>query len=135
MPQKTFNLSRARPALERFSPPPGLTALDALDRVLRLLAVGSKRFLTSKVDRAVSGLVAQQQCVGPLHTPLADCAVVALGHFSREGTASSVGEQPLKGLVSPAAMARMSVAEALTNLAAARIESLDGVKCSANWMW
>jgi phosphoribosylformylglycinamidine synthase len=35
---------------------------DALDRVLRLLSVGSKRFLTTKVDRSVTGLVAQQQC-------------------------------------------------------------------------
>jgi len=34
-----------------------------------------------KVDRSVTGLVAQQQCVGPLHTPLADVAVVALSHF------------------------------------------------------
>ena len=29
----------------------------------------------------MTGLVAQQQCVGPLHTPLADVAVVALSHF------------------------------------------------------
>lgn len=34
-----------------------------------------------QVDRSVTGLVAQQQCVGPLHTPLADVAVVALSHF------------------------------------------------------
>ena len=34
-----------------------------------------------KVDRSVTGLVAQQQCVGPLHTPLSDVAVVALSHF------------------------------------------------------
>ncbi|KAM7290513.1 putative phosphoribosylformylglycinamidine synthase, partial [Ixodes scapularis] len=33
------------------------------------------------VDRCVTGLVAQQQCVGPLHTPLADVAVVALSYF------------------------------------------------------
>ena len=30
----------------------GLTVADALDRVLRLLSVGSKRFLTTKVDRS-----------------------------------------------------------------------------------
>lgn len=36
-----------------------------------------------QVDRSVTGLVAQQQCVGPLHTPLADVAVVALSHFSQ----------------------------------------------------
>lgn len=42
---------------------------EALDRVLRLPSVSSKRFLTTKVDRSVGGLVAQQQCVGPLQVP------------------------------------------------------------------
>ena len=51
--------------------PEDLRMMQALDRVLRLLSVGSKRFLwllwllwlvTSKVDRWVRGLMAQQQC-------------------------------------------------------------------------
>ncbi|OQV12194.1 Phosphoribosylformylglycinamidine synthase [Hypsibius exemplaris] len=54
---------------------------QALHQVLQLPAVASKRFLTNKVDRSVTGLIAQQQCVGPLHTPLADVAVVALSMF------------------------------------------------------
>ena len=29
----------------------------------------------------MTGLVAQQQCVGPLHTPLADVAVIAMSYF------------------------------------------------------
>ena len=58
------------------------TVEAALDRVLRLPSVASKRYLTNKVDRCVTGLIAQQQCVGPLHTPLADVAVVGLSHFS-----------------------------------------------------
>lgn len=64
---------------------------EALGRVLRLLDVGSKRFLTNKVDRSVTGLVAQQQCVGPLHTPLADVAVLAQSHFATTGIAVAVG--------------------------------------------
>ncbi|KIH43135.1 hypothetical protein ANCDUO_26866, partial [Ancylostoma duodenale] len=40
-------------------------------------------YLTCKVDRSVTGLIAQQQCVGPLHTPLADVAVVALSYFDK----------------------------------------------------
>lgn len=87
------------------------------------------------MDRSVTGLVAQQQCVGPLHTPLADVAVVAISHFSMEGIATSIGEQPIKGLVNEAAGARMTVAEALSNLVFARITNLRDVKCSANWMW
>lgn len=54
----------------------------ALERVLRLPSVASKRYLTNKVDRCVTGLIAQQQCVGPLHTPLADVAVTIISHFS-----------------------------------------------------
>jgi phosphoribosylformylglycinamidine synthase len=74
--------------------------------VLRLLDVGSKRFLTNKVDRSVTGLVAQQQCVGPLHTPLANVAVLAQSHFSLTGVATAVGEQPIKGLINNAAQVK-----------------------------
>ena len=60
-----------------------MNVLGALERVLCLPSVGSKRYLTNKVDRSVTGLVAQQQCVGPLLTPLADVAVVALSYFDK----------------------------------------------------
>lgn len=83
----------------------------------------------------MTGLVAQQQCVGPLHTPLADVAVTAISHFSTKGIATSIGEQPIKGLVNEAAGARMTVAEALSNLVFARISALKDIKCSGNWMW
>lgn len=72
----------------------------------------------------MTGLIAQQQCVGPLHTPLADVAVVALSPFSLQGAATAIGEQPIKGLISPAAGARMAVGEALTNLVFAQITAL-----------
>ena len=39
-------------------------------------------FRDDQVDRSVTGLIAQQQCVGPLHTPLADVAVLALSHHA-----------------------------------------------------
>eukprot|EP00903_Cladosiphon_okamuranus_P019183 g17645.t1 len=110
-------------------------AMAALDRVLRLLQVGSKRFLTNKVDRCVTGLVAQQPCVGPLQTPLADCAVVASSHQATTGIATSCGEQPIKGLLDPAAMARLTVAESLTNIMWAKLTSLEDIKASGNWMW
>uniref|UniRef100_A0A9J7X8J7 Phosphoribosylformylglycinamidine synthase n=1 Tax=Cyprinus carpio carpio TaxID=630221 RepID=A0A9J7X8J7_CYPCA len=114
MPQKEFVLERMAVSLQPLSLPVGLSVLPALERVLRLPAVASKRYLTNKVDRSVTGLVAQQQCVGPLHTPLADVAVVALSPFSLQGATTAIGEQPIKGLVSPAA---------------------GDEKCSGNWMW
>ncbi|KAA0157080.1 hypothetical protein FNF27_01941 [Cafeteria roenbergensis] len=136
VPRKTFHLARSpRPSTPLEVDWPSLTAEAALGRVLRLLSVGSKRFLTVKVDRSVSGLIAQQQCVGPLHTPLADVAVVASSHFETHGVATAVGEQPIKGLLDPAAMARLSVGEAVTNMMMAPISGLRDVKCSANWMW
>jgi phosphoribosylformylglycinamidine synthase len=135
MPQKTFEMERipAKPA--PLSLPKELSVRQALDRVLRLLSVGSKRFLINKVDRCVTGLVARQQCVGPLQLPVSDVAVIAQSHFGITGAATSIGEQPIKGLLDPVSMARMTVGEALTNLVWARVSALEDVKCSGNWMW
>lgn len=135
MPQKEFKLEHIKPELKALSLPADLTIMQAIDRVLRLPSVASKRYLTNKVDRSVTGLVAQQQCVGYLHTPLADVAVTALSYFDTVGSATSIGEQPVKGLVDPACGARMTVGECLTNLVFARITNLKDVKCSGNWMW
>ncbi|MCL5966538.1 MAG: phosphoribosylformylglycinamidine synthase [Deltaproteobacteria bacterium] len=135
MPQKTFRLERIAPELAPLDLPPDLSVRDALDRVLRLVSVGSKRFLTNKVDRSVTGLVARQQCAGPLQLTVSDVAVIGQSHFGLTGAAISIGEQPIKTLVDPAAMARLTVGEALTNLVWAKIGALEQVKCSGNWMW
>ncbi len=135
MPQKSFEFDRAHPTLEPITLPDDLTVKQALDRVLRLLSVGSKRFLTTKVDRAVTGLVARQPCAGPLQLTVADVAVVAGSHLGTTGGATAIGEQPIKGLLDPGAMARLSVGEALTNLVWAQVTALEDVRCSANWMW
>jgi phosphoribosylformylglycinamidine synthase len=135
MPQKVFHLKRISTKKEPLALPGGLKVREALLRVLRLLSVGSKRFLTNKVDRSVTGLVARQQCAGPLQLTVSDVAVIGQSHFSLTGAAISIGEQPIKGLLDPAAMARMSVGESLTNMVWARISSLEDIKCSGNWMW
>ena len=135
IPQKTFTDQRAPSGGKPLALPADLSVSVALDRVLRLVSVGSKRFLTNKVDRAVTGLIARQQCCGPLQLTVADVAVVAQSHFGLTGGAMAIGEQPIKMLVDPAAGARMAVGESLTNLVWARIEDLEQVKCSANWMW
>ncbi len=135
MPQKTFEDNHVPMKLEPFVLPDGVTVRSALHDVLRLVSVGSKRFLTNKVDRSVTGLIAQQQCVGPLQLPLADVAVVAQSHFGLTGGATAIGEQAIKMMVNPAAGARMAVGEALTNLMWAGGLDLEQIKCSANWMW
>lgn len=135
MPQKTFKLDRIKPKLEPLKLPQGLTVKEALDRVLRLVSVGSKRFLTNKVDRSVTGLIARQQCAGPLQLTVSNVAVIAQSHFGSTGAAISIGEQPIKTLISPASMARLSVGEALTNIVWAKISALEDIKLSGNWMW
>jgi phosphoribosylformylglycinamidine synthase len=135
MPQKTFVDSHIEQKLTPLAIPDGTSVDDAVDRVLRLLSVGSKRFLVHKVDRSVTGLCAQQQCVGPLQLPLANVGVTAHTHFGTTGTAVACGEQPIKGLIDSAAMARMTVAEAMTNLMWAKLSSIEDIKCSGNWMY
>jgi phosphoribosylformylglycinamidine synthase len=135
MPQKTFDLERADPELRSLDLPADLTVAGALDRVLRLLSVGSKRFLTTKVDRCVTGLVARPPTAGPLQLTVSDVAAIGQSHFGITGGATAIGEQPIKGLLNPAAMARMCVGEALTNLVWAPVSALEDVKCSGNWMW
>ena len=135
MPRKTFVDNHIEMKLEPIKLPEGTTVMDATDRVLRLLSVGSKRFLVHKVDRSVTGLCAQQQCVGPLQLPLSNVGVAAHTHFGITGTAVACGEQPIKGLVDSAAMARMSVAEAMTNIVWAKISKIEDIKASGNWMY
>lgn len=135
MPRKSFILDRQPSIVKSLTLPKSLSVLGALDRVLRLPSVASKRYLTNKVDRCVTGLIVQQQCIGPLHTPLADVAVTALSHFCNEGIATAIGEQPIKGLINASAGARMTVGESLSNLVFAGITDIEDVKCSGNWMW
>lgn len=87
------------------------------------------------MNLGLAGLVAQQQCCGPLQLPVADVAVMAQAHTGLTGAATSIGEQPLKGLVDPAAMARIALGEAMTNLTFAAATSLADIKASVNWMW
>ena len=107
-----------------------------LDSVLQLEAVACKDWLTNKVDRAVSGMIAMQQTCGPLQLPLNNLGITALDHDGEKGIATSIGHAPAVGLINPAAASRLSVAEALTNLVWAPLtHGLKGVSLSANWMW
>jgi phosphoribosylformylglycinamidine synthase len=110
---------------------------EAVDRVVALPSVGSKSFLITIGDRTVGGLTVRDQMVGPWQTPLADVSVTAtaLMRGVKTGEAMAMGEKPLLALISPAASARMAVAESLMNIAAAHIPGrLSKVRLSANWM-
>jgi phosphoribosylformylglycinamidine synthase len=135
MPQKKFETSRRKIELKPFELPEGITLGEAIRKVFSLPQVGSKGFLVHKVDRSVTGLVAQQQCCGIAQIPIADVSINAQSHFGLTGAASSVGEQPIKMLIDPKAGARMAVAEMLTNMASVKISDLRDIRCRANWMW
>ena len=112
----------------------GIEIAEAAQRVLRLPAVAHKGFLVTIGDRSVGGLVCRDQMVGPWQVPVADVAVTATGYHGYTGEAMALGERTPVALIDPAASGRMAVGEALTNIAAARIEKLPDVKLSANWM-
>ncbi len=135
MPQKEFRDEKMKMNFPKLKIPKKLSFEKALGNVLKLPSVCSKRFLVSKVDRSVTGLIARQQCCGPLDLPVSDVSVIAQSHFGKTGAAISIGEQPIKMLIDSEAGARMSVGEALTNIVSARISSLESIKCSGNWMW
>lgn len=107
---------------------------EALNRVLSHPAVASKSFLITIGDRSITGLVARDQMVGPWQVPVADCAVTATSFDVYTGEAMAMGERTPLALLDAAASGRMAVAEAITNLAAARIEKISDIRLSANWM-
>jgi phosphoribosylformylglycinamidine synthase len=107
---------------------------EAALRVLRLPAVADKTFLISIGDRTVGGLCSRDQFVGPWQVPVADVAVTLIGFDTYRGEAMAMGERTPLALVDAPASGRIAVGEAITNIAAARIESLADVKLSANWM-
>jgi hypothetical protein len=49
MPQKTFTFTSPEKTLLPLNLPENITVMEVLERVLRLVDVGSKRFLTNKV--------------------------------------------------------------------------------------
>ncbi len=111
-----------------------ITIEDAIKRVLSFPAVADKSFLIHIGDRSVTGLVARDQMVGPWQVPVADVAVTASGFYAYTGEAMSMGERTPIALINAPASGRIAIAEAITNLAAARIDSLQKIKLSANWM-
>jgi len=112
----------------------GIALDEAIKRVLAFPAVADKSFLIHIGDRSVTGLVARDQMVGPWQVPVADVAVTAVGFHSVTGEAMAMGERSPIAVIDAPASGRMAIGEAITNIAAANIESLKKIKLSANWM-
>jgi len=112
----------------------GIVLEEAIRRVLRLPAVGSKSFLVTIGDRSVGGLCTRDPMVGPWQVPVADCAVMLADFDGYAGEAMTMGERTPVAVWSAAASARLAVGEAVTNLAAAPIADIGEIRLSANWM-
>jgi phosphoribosylformylglycinamidine synthase len=107
---------------------------EAAYRVLRLPAVADKTFLITIGDRSVTGMVTRDQMVGPWQVPVADVAVTASDYDSYTGEAMAMGERTPLALLNGPASGRMAVGEAITNIAASRIDDIGRIVLSANWM-
>jgi phosphoribosylformylglycinamidine synthase len=132
-PKMTRNVSRETPRLTACDTGQ-IDLREAIERVLRLPSVANKTFLISIGDRTVGGMTARDQMVGPWQVPVADVAVTLMGFNTNRGETFALGERTPLALVNAPASGRMAVGEALTNIAAARIEKIGDIKLSANWM-
>jgi phosphoribosylformylglycinamidine synthase len=140
LPQKTFTDSHIERKLNPLILPNDFSIAEGIKRIFGLVSVGSKDHLTAKVDRSVTGLIAQQQCCGAVQIPVSDCGIVAQSHFTDDyddftGAVTAIGEKHMEMMLNTPAAARMTVAEMLTNMAPAVISDLSDLKISANWMW
>ena len=138
--RKTFPISKPREELQRdtknLQRKEGVSLVSIISEIFKLVDVGSKQFLTNKVDRSVSGLVVQQQCIGPYHLPLSNLAAVKNSHQTQTILVSAIGEQPIKGIHSNISnMVALTVGEMLTNIIWCQIGSLRNINSVANWMW
>jgi phosphoribosylformylglycinamidine synthase len=107
---------------------------EAIERVLNLPAVGSKKFLITIGDRNVGGLIVRDQMVGKWQVPVSNVAVTASGFEDNFGEAMAMGERTPLALINPGASARMALGEVITNIVASDIDKLSDIKLSANWM-
>jgi phosphoribosylformylglycinamidine synthase len=132
-PKMTRNVQRIEPKVENHKLPI-MSPADALERVLSFPAVADKTFLISIGDRSVGGLCARDQFIGPWQTPVSDVAVTSMGFEQFLGEAFAIGERAPLAVISGPASGRMAIGEAITNIAAAKINNMEDIKLSANWM-
>nr|WP_123589672.1 phosphoribosylformylglycinamidine synthase [Salinisphaera halophila] len=132
-PKMQRDVARARTAAPAWNHA-GVDIAEAVSRVLRVPSVASKSFLITIGDRSVGGMTARDQMVGPWQVPVADVAVTTTDFIHTTGEAMAMGERAPLALLDAPASGRMAVAEAVTNIAAARIAGLGDIRLSANWM-
>ncbi|HEU4618016.1 MAG TPA: phosphoribosylformylglycinamidine synthase, partial [Gammaproteobacteria bacterium] len=132
-PKMTRRARARRPAFVEWRRD-GIEIAEAAARVLAFPAVADKSFLIHIGDRAVGGMVARDQLVGPWQVPVGDVGVTTSGYEAYTGEALAMGERTPVALEDGVASARLAVAEAVMNIAAADVARLGDIRLSANWM-
>jgi phosphoribosylformylglycinamidine synthase len=107
---------------------------EVTERLLKLPTIACKNFLITIGDRSITGMVTRDQMVGPWQVPVANAGVTCSDYNGYTGEAMASGERPPVALINPKASARLAIAEAITNIACAKIECITDIKLSANWM-
>jgi phosphoribosylformylglycinamidine synthase len=125
---------RSVPKIRAAADTRGVTLATSLQRLLQLPTIADKSFLVTIGDRSVGGLIHRDQMVGPWQVPVADVAVTSSSYTGYTGEAMAMGERAPVAVLDPPASGRLAVAEAITNLLAADIGSLQEIRLSANWM-
>jgi len=125
---------RSVPKLAAAADTRGITIAQSLQRLLQLPTIADKSFLITIGDRSVGGLIHRDQMVGPWQVPVADVAVTSSSYTGYTGEAMAMGERAPVAVLDPPASGRLAVAEAITNLLAADVASLQAIRLSANWM-
>lgn len=129
----------SRTALSRSCPQPGFEAAildmeEVTERLLKLPTIANKSFLITIGDRSITGMVTRDQMVGPWQIPVANAGITCADYKGYTGEAMASGERPPVALINPKASARLSIGEAITNIACAKINKISDIKISANWM-
>ncbi len=133
-PPKTIKDVQSLPGAKTVWDYQSIDLSEAITRVLQTPTVADKSFLINIGDRSVGGLTARDQMVGPWQVPVADVAVTSTGFTGYTGEAMAIGERPVLAMMNPEAAARVTIAEAITNISASYIDHLSDIKLSANWM-
>jgi len=133
-PPKMHKTVKSRKIPQPGFEPAVLDMTDVVERLLRLPTIASKSFLITIGDRSITGMVTRDQMVGPWQIPVANAAVTCADYKGYTGEAMATGERPPVALINPKASARLSIAEAITNIACAKIDKISDIKISANWM-
>lgn len=136
LPESTTVLMREERVLEPLTIPEELSFRSVLmDRLLRLFGVASNNFFVKHVDHTVGGRTAAFQDAGPAQIPIRHYSVDVLSALDLVGSAKSIGEAMLVGLLDPKAMARMALGRSALGLLGVLTDALETVRFEANWMF